>query len=139
MDMRDGLGGTVKPFANRSLAVFGSAARDTTHDSEDLDNLNHRGVQLVVDVTDETVGGSTHSIVVKIQGKDEVSGKYYDLLESAAITATGTNLLTVYPSIAAVANEAVSNALPRTWRVRVEHTADGASDMTYTVGANMLL
>lgn len=139
MDYQDGLGGLVKPFGNQHSTVFASAVRDETHNSRDFDNLNHLGVQLVVDVTAETAGGSTHTIVVTIQGKDPASGKYYTLLESASITATGTTLLTVHPGVTASANVAASHVLPRTWRVLVTHTADGESDMTYSVGANLVL
>lgn len=138
-DYRDVAGGKITGLANVNLAVFASGVRSETHNSQDLQNLNARGVHVVVDVTAETAGGSTHTIVVKIQGKDAASGKYYDLLESASITDTGTTALKVYPGIAAASNVAASDVLPREWRVRIEHTADGASDMTYSVGANLVL
>lgn len=139
MELNDGLGGIQRASGNLERIIFASATRDTTHSSLDFDNLSHLGVQLVVDVTDETDGDSTHTIVVKIQGKDPASGKYYDLLTSASITATGTTLLTVHPSVTPSANVAAAYALPRTWRVSIEHTADGASDMTYSVGANLVM
>jgi hypothetical protein len=112
--------------------------RSVTHNSTDQDNLSHRGVQLVVDVTAEAAGGSSHAMVVTIQGKDPASGKYYTLLASASITAVGTTVLTVHPSVVASANVAASHALPRTWRVLVTHTADGASSMTFSIGANLI-
>lgn len=139
MELQDGLGGLVRPFGNLGQTIFESAQRDDTHNSQDFDNLNHRGVQLVVDITAEEAGNSTHTIVVTIQGKDPASGKYYTLLQSASLTGTGTTLLTVHPSVVASANVAASHVLPRTWRVLVTHTPDGASNMTYSIGANLLL
>lgn len=139
MELNIGKGGVERAYSHMGLTVFASDTRDTTHSSRDVDNINHLGVQLVVDVTDETAGGSSHSMVVKIQGKDPASGKYYDLLASAAITATGTTLLTVHPAVTPAANLAAAHVLPRSWRVTVEHTADGGSDMTYSIGANLVM
>lgn len=139
MDLQDGAGGLIKAFGNIARTIFASALRSVTHNSADQDNINHRGVQLVVNISAETAGGSTHTIVVTIQGKDPASGSYYTLLASANLTATGTTILTVHPSVVASANVAASHSLPRTWRVLVTHTADGASNMTYSVGANLLV
>jgi hypothetical protein len=138
MELQDGEGGLQKPFGNIHRTIFASGVRDETHNSQDFDNLSHRGVQLVLDITAETAGGSTHTIVVTIQGKDPTSGKYYTLLQGASKTATGTTLMTVHPGVTASANVAAAFALPRTWRVLVTHTADGASDMTYSIGADLI-
>lgn len=100
--------------------------------SADQTNYNGRGVQVVVDITAITAG----SVVVKIRGKDAASGKYYDLLVSAAIAATGTYLLTVYPGAAVTANVSANTPLPRTWRIEDAITTGPA---TYTVGASVIL
>lgn len=121
-------------YHNERIKVLPSAARTASVNSDDQENIEGRGVKLVVDVTAVT---ATPSITVTIQGKDHVSGKYYDILESAAITATGTTVLTVFPGIAATANEAASDVLPRDWRVEVTH-ADTDS-ITYSIGACTLL
>lgn len=76
---------------------------------------------------------ATPSVVPKIQGKDPVSGGYYDVLVGTAITATGMTVLKVGPGIGAVENGAANDFLPDTWRVRLEH-ADTDS-ITYSVGA----
>ena len=68
-----------------------------------------------------------------IQGKDHLSGKYYDLLVGVAITAIGTTILKVYPGIMASANVAASDILPLTWRVQFVH-AD-VDSITYSVSA----
>jgi len=81
--------------------LFASAARTATVNGADQVNYNHRGLIVVVDVTAVV---DTPSVVFTIQGKDEVSGKYYTLLASAAITGTGTTVLRVYPGLTAAAN-----------------------------------
>ena len=120
--------------ANRDVTVLASAARTVTLDSADQENHHGRGLHVIIDVTSVT---STPSVVPKIQGKDAVSGKWYDLLVGVAITATGTTVLKVYPGINASANASASDILPTIWRVRMEH-AD-ADSITYSVGATVIV
>jgi hypothetical protein len=128
-------GTTVFERGNHYLAVFASAVRDANENSPDLQNLNCRGVAVAVDITAES---GTHAVVVKIQGKDEVSGKYYDILTSASLDATGTTVLRVYPGIAAASNVSASDILPRVWRVTLTHTKNASSTMTMSVGACLI-
>ena len=116
-----------------SVTVLASAARTATVSSRDFDNIHHKGAHVVVDVTAVT---ATPSVVPSIEGKDPTSGKYYTLLTGAAITATGTTVLKIYPGIATVANGAASDVLPRVWRVTMTH-ADTDS-ITYSVAAGLL-
>lgn len=113
--------------------VLPSAARTANTDSPDLQNPYARGVQLIVDVTAIV---TTPSITVTIQGKDPASGKYYAILTSAAITSTGTTVLTVYPGLTGQANVKEDNAIPLDFRVSVAHA--NANSITYSIGANML-
>lgn len=132
----------------QSRTVLASAARTASVDSADFLNQFQeiarphlqrdfdgiaRGLHLIIDVTAINL---TPSITVKIQGKDPLSGKYYDLITSAAITAVGTTVLKVYPGITAAANLAVSDVLPPTWRVSIAHA--NANSITYSVGAVLL-
>lgn len=118
----------------RQIEAFASAARTATADSADLFNRGNKiGAHVVIDVT---AIAATPSVVFKVQGKDPVSGKYYDILTSAAITGVGTTRLTVTPGVAASANVAISDAIPSVFRVRAEH-AD-ADSITYSVGVNLL-
>lgn len=119
---------------NSERVLLGSAARTATPTDVTQDNPRHRGVHVVVDVTD--AGAATPSITPKIQGLDAASGNWYDILVGAAITAIGTTVLKVYPGITASANASASDVLPARWRTRVEH-AD-ADTITYSVGANLL-
>jgi hypothetical protein len=90
-----------------------------------------RGVKVVLDMTSAGSG----SVVLTIQGKDKASGKYYTLLAGAAVTTNATNVYTVYPEIAAVANVSARDVLPETWRVTV---SGNGSATTYTAGFTKL-
>lgn len=114
--------------------LLASAARTATVDTADQTNVAHVGVQLHIDVTAVT---ATPSVVFTLTAKDPVSGVYAVLLTSAAIVGTGHTLLTLYPGVTVAANVAVSQALPRIWRVTATH-AD-ADSITYSVGYSLLL
>ena len=119
---------------NKAVTVFASAARTATVNGSDNINEGGRGLHVVIDCT---AAAATPSVVFTIQGKDEVSAKYYTLLASAAITGTGTTVLRVYPGLTAAANTVASDVLPRMWRVIATH-AD-ADSITYSVGASVIL
>lgn len=119
---------------NTDITVLTSAARTLSIDSADLTNHNARGMHLVIDVTAIT---GAPSIVITIQGKDILSGKYYTILVSAAINAVGTTILRVYPALTAAANLISNDILTRTWRVSVVNA--NADSITYSVGASLIL
>lgn len=125
---------TVAPITTSDVTVFASAARTETVNGSDNTNTSARGLHLVIDCTAVT---ATPSVVFTIQGKDAVSGKYYTILASAAITGTGTTVLRVFPGGTAAANLVANDLLPRTWRVIATH-ADTDS-ITYSVGASLVL
>ena len=108
----DLLGGkTAEPTA----ALIAHAAASAGVNGADQVNRRFRGLHLTIDVT--AITGTAPTLTVTIQGKDPISGKYYTILASAALNATGTTVLRVYPGLAAAANLAVSDVLPKTWRV----------------------
>ena len=118
-----------------TAALVTLAASGTSGTSADQTNTNGRGLQLVLDIT--AITGTTPSITVIIQGKDAASGKYYNLLTSAAISTVSTNLLTVYPGGLTTANVASPTVLPRVWRV--SYTIAGVSPaVTATIGASVI-
>lgn len=119
--------------SNHEVTVLASAARTGTVNSSDLTNYNGKGVVVTVDVTAIV---SSPSITVDIKYKDTLSGKYVSLLTSAAIIATGTTKLVVYPGVTVAANVAASHPLPRVWRVEVTH--GNANSITYSVSANYI-
>jgi hypothetical protein len=115
------------PFSGE---VIPSAVYAATQNSIDLGNLGAAGLVVVIDVT--AVPG-TDTVTFTIQGKDKVSGKYYTLLASTALVATGTVRLRVHPDLTAVDNAAASDLVPDCWRVLATHSA--ATNFTYSVGA----
>ena len=119
---------------NTFVQIFPSAARTATVNSSDRRNARHSGVRLHVDVTAIT---SSPSIVVKIQGKDAITGDYRDILSSAAITATGDTYMEVWPGATAATNAAVNGKLGGMWRVVVTHA--NANAITYAITAEMLV
>jgi hypothetical protein len=119
---------------NVDATLLSSTARTASVNSSDITNYNGRGVVVVINVTSIT---DTPSVVFTIQGKDSVSSVYYDILASAAVTATGTTTLTVYPGNSAAANSKADTPLPRVWRVEAVH-AD-ADSITYSVGSSTIL
>jgi hypothetical protein len=118
---------------NLTGTAFAATARTATGNSGDLDNGNAKGVVVFVNVTAVT---DTPSVTFAIQAKDPVSGAYVALLTSAAITATGTTMLTVYPGVTAAANVSASAVLPKTWRVLATH--GDADSITYSVGYSLI-
>lgn len=119
---------------NHGVTGLASAARTASVNTADLVNYNARGAKVVIDAT---ASAATPSVVFTIKGKDPLSGKYFTILASAAITGTGTTVLTVYPGVTAAANVSVSDVLPRVWRV--EAVAGDADSLTYSVGVNYIL
>lgn len=118
---------------NRTLTLLESDARVADTDSEDQLNEWGRGGHIVVDVS---AIADTPSIVVTVQGKDELSGNYYDILVSNAITATGTTILKIYPGIGVIDGAAASDVLPPIFRVSVAH--GDADSITYSISAQMI-
>lgn len=120
-------------MAYRSLIILAAAGTSTLNSADQdtllrIDGYSPHGLRLVADFT--AVG--TLSAVLKIQGKDPLSGKYFDILTSAALTAIGTNVFTVFPGIAPIANVSVSDILPRIWRVNLA-IAGAAPALTGTI------
>lgn len=116
-----------------NVTIFTSAARTATTNGSDQPNKFAKGIVFTVDMTAVTATGS---IVFTLQGKDDLSGKYYTILASAAVTAVATTTYTVFPGAPATANVSANFQLPRTWRVIA--TAANAVSMTYSVGGTLL-
>lgn len=115
------------------MTLLPSAARTATTNSGDLKNHQHRGVVVVVNVT---AASATPSVVFTIQGKCPLSGAYFTILASAAVTGTGTTVLRAYPGLAASANVTANDVLPEHWRLLATH-AD-ADEITYSVSAQLI-
>lgn len=119
--------------SNYLKRLMPSAARTATTNSGDQRNGKHRGVRVHINATAKA---DTPSVVFTIQGKDNLTGDYYTILASAAVTDVGDTFLLVYPGVAAAANAAVSQVLPPHWRVLC--TAADADSLTYEITAELL-
>jgi hypothetical protein len=116
-----------------SQTIFASGAQTATQTSPDLTCRYARELAVVFDLT--VNAGAAASLTVSIDGKDPASGKYYNLLTSAAVTAVGTTVYKVGIGLPATANVSANCAVPLTYRVVV--TAGNANPATYSVGANL--
>ncbi|PCJ26481.1 MAG: hypothetical protein COA94_05070 [Rickettsiales bacterium] len=110
--------------------LFTSAARTATIVSSVLSAEEVISSIFTIDCTAVT---STPSVVFSIEGKDPLSGTFYNIIDSAAITATGTTTIQIGMNIIAAANIAANEMLPSEYRITATH-GDGDS-ITYTVGA----
>jgi hypothetical protein len=116
--------------------VVSLSGASTSGNTAAQDNPQWRGLQLGINIT--AIAGTSPTLTVIVEGLDEASGQYYTLLSSAALAATGFTLLSVYPGIAAAANSAASQVLPKSWRVR--YTIAGTTPaVTATIGASLII
>lgn len=118
-------------LANFSTA-FASASRTTTQTGSPFTVSNVRGLRLLVNVT----SAGTGSITPRIQGRDEISTTYFDLLAGPTITANGLYVMTVYPGIDSLANYAANS--PVSYNNRIVIDANNANAMTYSVGYHLI-
>lgn len=103
--------------------------------SSDQTNTAGRGLKCLIDIT--AISGTSPTLTASIDYKDTASGTYTHLLTSAALSAAGTTMLTLYPGIAATANVAASDVLPRTWRV--SDTISGTTpSVSATIGCSVI-
>lgn len=114
-----------------NISLLTLTAASASINGSDNSNPFAKGITVVVDIT--AISGTTPSLVITIEGKDPVSGKYYTILQSASLTAVGTTVLKVYPTLTAAANTAANAMLPKTYRVR-STIAGTTPSVTATVG-----
>lgn len=114
--------------ANSGGTLLPSAAYTATVASNDQDNPYAHGVHVIINVTVATAGNFTCTI----QGKDPASGTYYTILASSAISTVSTTVLRVFPGIAASANAAASDIIPRTWRLNC--VGASSPNLTFSAG-----
>ena len=113
-----------------AVEVYASAARTATPTAVTLKTRRAKGLILIVDVS---ALASTPSVVVTINGIDPVSGNSYNILTSAAITATGTTAIRIGEAIASVANVSIGDLMPQD--VLITFTHADTDSITYTATA----
>jgi hypothetical protein len=113
------------------LTVFSSVARTTTPTAVDVDMIGAHGMVVVIDVS---AASATPSVVFNVDGYDSLSQKTWTLLDSAAITGTGTTVLRVGPGLTNDANVVADDLIPPAVRIAPVH---GDTDsITYTVAVH---
>lgn len=119
----------------KEVSCYASAARTATPTAmaDQTNNGRYKGIRVTINTT---AAGTSPSTVFTIQGKDPVTGAYYTVLASAAVTGVGVTTLYVYPGAAVSANASANFILPSTWRVIATH-GNGTSH-TYVAGAELL-
>jgi len=95
-----------------------------------------KAMQLVIDIT--TLAGTAPTLTVTVQGKDPVSGKYYTILASTALNATGTTVLRIGVGLPVTANLSANDFMPRTWRIVTAIGGSAGQAVTATISANIL-
>ena len=110
-----------------------SAARTALEVGPTITNL-YNGQNLVV-VMDATVDAASAAVTVLIDGLDPASGKWYNILTSAALAAVATTVLRVSPHLTASANLIAKDIVPRTIRIRT--TVADTDAMTYSIGYSL--
>ena len=120
-------------MTSQEVTVLPSAARTATPTPVTLATGYARGAHVVVDVTAIV---TAPSITVVLEQQDATSGKWYPLLQSAAITTVSTVVLKVYPGLPVAANVSQNDLLTETLRVSVNH--GNANSITYSVSAHLI-
>lgn len=113
----------------QSQTLFSSEARTATIVSP---VLSAEEVVSSIFTINVSAASATPSVVFSIEGKDPLSAAFYNIIDSAAITATGTTTIQVGMNIIAAANVAANEMLPSEFRVTATH--GDADSITYTVG-----
>lgn len=113
------------------FTVYASAARTADPDTQEFEALGVRYSGLYV-VIDMTAVAALESVTFRIQGVDRLSGKTYNILQSAALDAVATTVLHVGPGITAVANSQEDQYVPPIFRIVADHSSTGS--FTYSVG-----
>lgn len=101
--------------------------------SADQINYNGRGVVCIINVT--TLTGTSPTVLMQINFKDQVSGQYVGGINTATLSAPGSQFMQVYPG--ATASGATPYVLPRDWRVSTV-TGGTVTALTDTVGCSVI-
>lgn len=126
--------GTGFLFTNVASGVHAEAFAVGTHDAL----VSVLGITNGWTIAQTSPAGAdgAYSATVTIQGKDEASGNFYDILSSAALTTAATAVLQVSPTLVAVANLVANALLPSNVRVKITHTTNNV--ITHTLAVQLL-
>lgn len=118
--------------SNLTTTTGDTGAKTATFSGATQTNYNFTGLHVLLNLG--TVSGTSPTLVAKLQGSPDGGTTWYDIpgATTASIAATGTYSITCYPGVTTVAGTAasgsvaaVSQPVPRTWRVA--YTIGGGS------------
>jgi len=112
--------------------IYASAARTATPTAVEVNTRRFRSMVVVLDATAIT---STPSVTIALDRKDNASGKYINILTSAAIATVSTNTIRIGLGLPVTANVSANEPLPNVVRVTITH--GNANSITYTVSAHL--
>jgi hypothetical protein len=112
--------------------IYSSAARTATPTAVEVNTRRFKSVVLVLDVTAIV---TAPSVVVTIDRKDNTSGKYINILTSAAVTTVSTNTYRFGLGAPVMANISANEPMPSVFRVTVTH--GNGNSITYTCSAHL--
>jgi hypothetical protein len=125
-------------MTSKSIQILASVARTATPSPVLLNAVNLSvdygqllNLHLFIDVTAINL---TPSLVITIDAEDPISGKFYNLLTSAAITTVSTNTLRLGKDIDTITNLSQLDFIPK--EIRISFTHGDADSITYSVGMN---
>ena len=116
------------------VEAFSSAARTADPTDASIDTNRARAIAVVIDVT---AVSATPSVVFNVRGDDPVSGKNWLLLDSAAITGTGTTVLKIGPGLTGSANAVANEHIPP--KVLIDPVHADTDSITYSVAVHLSL
>jgi hypothetical protein len=118
------------PVATGLLPSLSRAANTYTSDLQDNSGA-FAGIYVFAKVTVPNGG----SVTVTVQGYDETTGTYFDLLVGAAISTATTQVLLVYPGVTKVTNLIDDRPLPMKYRVSC---VVATAAVTFSVSAQLI-
>lgn len=121
---------------NQQLQIKASGLVAASGQTADLNFENISGGHFAIDIT--AVAGTTPTVTITIEAIDPVSGKYYTILASAALSALTTTVLKIYPGLVAAANLVANDVLPKAFRVRWTIGGSASPSVTFSIGASLL-
>ncbi len=114
-----------------TATILSSASRNMSVTSENQRNSSYTGVHLNVNLSFQD---GTLDVTVSIQGLDETSGEWYNILEGPMV---GTStVFRIGLGLIPLAGTTANDFLPETWRVSMTH--NNATNLIYSVGANLV-
>ena len=115
------------------VEVFPSTARTASPTAVEVEN--YIGASHLIVVIDVTAVSATPSVTFSIKGIDPISQKTWDILDSAAISATGTTILEVDDNLTGAPNSIAQDIVPPLVEISAVH--GDADSITYSVSAHL--